>query len=90
MTKSLEDQLTALCEQHVLTNLTIEVVLCNEGRYYFYSYAQAKLGENHFIGSTGKYDCHLASEAIESAISNLNAKRFPAVVSVLAPMGDVA
>lgn len=87
---TLEQQFADLIRTHGLASISLSVIDHDhiEG-VSFYAYAQAVYGGERLCGSTGADGLPIA-EAIAAAISDLNAKRHPAIVVELSTMGEAA
>jgi len=74
---TLEQQLRALCDQHGLTNLSVDITIRQDGSHYFGSYA-------HRDGVCASASIHRAgpAEATGEAIANLLAKCGESLVHV--------
>jgi hypothetical protein len=85
---TLEEQLARIAEVHNLTSLSINLYRRADGSFWIGSYA-------HADGGCGSCDnsATTVTDAITSAIANLNSERFPPAgpeLDALAPMADVA
>lgn len=86
---TLEQQLAEIVRKHGLVSLSINATdHSHRDGVSFYCYAQGSKDDGErFCGSTRAEDMPIA-EAIASAISDLNAKRYPVEVAPVAPMAE--
>ncbi len=84
---TLEEQLNKIAEAHNLTAISINFHRCGDGSHWVGSYAHAD-----DVSGCGSCDntSTLVVDAINKAIADLDKKRLPGCVSILAPMGKAA
>lgn len=77
MNEGLAQQLVRLCEQHGLSNLSVEVTIRGDGSFYFGSYAHAR-----GICASATQARETPHDAISEAITALKAKLGEGLIDV--------